>query len=332
MSGSGILDGIEGSPAAAPLADWNIDYREFSQIYQAPEESFGDGEPIEACAAPTLEAEIAAFVSAAATGLRQTQAETPRRPSPELRVLPSGHGQDFSDISPKNVPIMVNELEPQPPSWLDIRPVAAAQPASVGRPVHAGGVRQTSTMRAVLAVGLGLAIGWISILPLSFVKSYLMGEVQPLARPLMDVPRQEAAVGRPTAGANAAPRRDGSGKAATAVPGHGRRLAQTTQPKPIKVALITPQVAVAADAASPDFVHKGDLGPRPLPFPETKPATVPGWSVRDVTGGTAILDGPERSWKAVRGDMVPGVGRLESIVRWGDRWIVATEAGLISTP
>ena len=54
--------------------------------------------------------------------------------------------------------------------------------------------------------------------------------------------------------------------------------------------------------------------------------------MREVNGSTAILDGPERSFKAARGDIVPGVGRLESIVRWGDRWIVATELGLISTP
>jgi hypothetical protein len=29
--------------------------------------------------------------------------------------------------------------------------------------------------------------------------------------------------------------------------------------------------------------------------------------------------------------MVPGVGRVDSIVRWGNRWIVATSKGLIST-
>jgi hypothetical protein len=29
---------------------------------------------------------------------------------------------------------------------------------------------------------------------------------------------------------------------------------------------------------------------------------------------------------------VPGVGKVDSIVRWGNRWIVATTRGLISTP
>jgi len=35
---------------------------------------------------------------------------------------------------------------------------------------------------------------------------------------------------------------------------------------------------------------------------------------------------------AKRGDTVPGVGRIDSIVRWGNRWIVATASGLIATP
>jgi hypothetical protein len=36
--------------------------------------------------------------------------------------------------------------------------------------------------------------------------------------------------------------------------------------------------------------------------------------------------------RARPGQMVPGVGKVDSIVRWGNRLIVATSAGLISTP
>jgi hypothetical protein len=32
-----------------------------------------------------------------------------------------------------------------------------------------------------------------------------------------------------------------------------------------------------------------------------------------------------------RGDTVPGVGTVDSIVRWGNRWIVVTSSGLIAT-
>jgi hypothetical protein len=66
--------------------------------------------------------------------------------------------------------------------------------------------------------------------------------------------------------------------------------------------------------------------------PETKPATIDGWSVREVQRSVAVLVGPTGVWTATMGDTVPGVGKINSIVRWGDRWIVATSRGLISTP
>jgi hypothetical protein len=65
---------------------------------------------------------------------------------------------------------------------------------------------------------------------------------------------------------------------------------------------------------------------------ETKPTTIEGWTVLDVRGGTAVLEGPDGVRTAARGDTVPGIGRIDSIVRWGNRWIVATANGLIATP
>jgi len=66
--------------------------------------------------------------------------------------------------------------------------------------------------------------------------------------------------------------------------------------------------------------------------PETKPATIPGWTVVDVRDGTAVLEGPDGIRMAARGDTVPGLGRVESIVRWGSRWVIATASGLVATP
>jgi hypothetical protein len=65
--------------------------------------------------------------------------------------------------------------------------------------------------------------------------------------------------------------------------------------------------------------------------PETKPATIPGWTVVDVRDGTAVLEGPDGIRMAARGDSIPGLGRVESIVRWGSRWVIATASGLIAT-
>ncbi len=71
---------------------------------------------------------------------------------------------------------------------------------------------------------------------------------------------------------------------------------------------------------------------KPTPVQETRPTTIEGWMLREVTNGTAVLEGPNGTWRVKRGDTVPGVGRVESIVLWGKRWIVATSSGLISTP
>jgi len=70
----------------------------------------------------------------------------------------------------------------------------------------------------------------------------------------------------------------------------------------------------------------------PMPVPETRVTTIEGWMLREVTNGAAVLEGPNGIWTARQGDIVPGVGRVDSIVRWGKRWIVATSGGLISTP
>jgi hypothetical protein len=69
-----------------------------------------------------------------------------------------------------------------------------------------------------------------------------------------------------------------------------------------------------------------------VPVPETRPTTIKGWTVRNVGNGIATLEGPGGTWKAARGDTVPGLGKVDSVVFWGNRWIVVTSKGLITTP
>ncbi len=90
----------------------------------------------------------------------------------------------------------------------------------------------------------------------------------------------------------------------------------------------------ASSAVDGDLFVTGSLAPSGplLSVPETRPTTIGGWAVLDVRGGTAVLEGPDGIRMAARGDVVPGLGRIDSIVRWGNRWIVATGSGLISTP
>ncbi|MBR0755568.1 hypothetical protein JQ604_25590 [Bradyrhizobium jicamae] len=91
--------------------------------------------------------------------------------------------------------------------------------------------------------------------------------------------------------------------------------------------------ALAAAPATANAPSIALAMPQPLaPAPETRPSTIPGWSVVEVRDGTAVLEGPDGVRMAARGDVVAGLGRVDSIVRWGNRWIVATASGLIATP
>jgi hypothetical protein len=101
-----------------------------------------------------------------------------------------------------------------------------------------------------------------------------------------------------------------------------KRGAQTTD------SLLTKQATRAPQSTA---VERTKVSTKPAPVPETRPTTIEGWIIREVSGGTAVLEGPNGVWKATRGDTVPGVGKIDSIVRWGNRWIVATSRGLIST-
>jgi hypothetical protein len=86
--------------------------------------------------------------------------------------------------------------------------------------------------------------------------------------------------------------------------------------------------ASPANQANMTLPERGSM----VPAAETRPTTIEGWTVLDVRGGTAVLEGPDGVRMATRGDTVPGIGRIDSIVRWGNRWIVATASGLIATP
>jgi len=79
-----------------------------------------------------------------------------------------------------------------------------------------------------------------------------------------------------------------------------------------------------ADGRQPDH---------PAEPPKTEaPRTVPGWTVRGVFNGVALLEGPHGVYEAMRGDALPGLGRVEAIHRQGRGWIVVTSRGSIGQP
>jgi hypothetical protein len=95
-----------------------------------------------------------------------------------------------------------------------------------------------------------------------------------------------------------------------------------------KNSMVAPRPMTSTAATVKDVRAPTNLAPTP----ETRPTTIEGWTLREVVNGTAVLEGPNGIWKVTPGQTVPGVGRVDSIVRWGNRFIVATSKGLISTP
>lgn len=82
-------------------------------------------------------------------------------------------------------------------------------------------------------------------------------------------------------------------------------------------------------AVEPDIKQNASSPPL-QPTPETSPTTIEGWTLREVTNGTAVLEGPDGGiWGVKSGDTVPGLGKIESYVRSNGRWAVATTRGLI---
>jgi cell division protein FtsB len=54
-----------------------------------------------------------------------------------------------------------------------------------------------------------------------------------------------------------------------------------------------------------------------------------GWSVRDGHNGAAIIMGQTGTYEVMSGMVVPGIGRVSSIQRRANRWVVVTERGTI---
>jgi hypothetical protein len=107
---------------------------------------------------------------------------------------------------------------------------------------------------------------------------------------------------------------------------HPKPVHAIAPPAPSVSTYVPPAPPPAASAANPPVEA-------PLtPVPETKPTTIDGWVLREVVNGTAVLEGPDGIFRVKRGDTVPGVGQVVGIFGWGNRMIVATSRGLISTP
>jgi hypothetical protein len=280
----------------------------------------------------TLEAEIAALVAAAAReGLRA-------RPADEATHT------DQMDAQPEYVgSIEVDQYPGTPTRHIDAE---VSEPCRDPRVRDAGirisdeeRIRTSSPERRMsrTAVALGalliLGIGWIS--GVISQQYFAFGHKFHSQRQLPGA-KNQATSGRIDTGRNtntAASNIDKNAPFMGSIPARRLSPAEISAAQQLGVTRNSPvpqQAAVPASTGS--AVGPGPGAPNWTSFPETKPTTIEGWTVREVVGGSAVLEGPDGVWKVARGDTVPGAGRVESIVRWGSRVIVATSMGLISTP
>jgi hypothetical protein len=195
---------------------------------------------------------------------------------------------------------------------------------------------------AVVAAGLvaALALGWAG-----GWGSYHAFAPAPASVPLERRSVADCALGTGQDGCNAGKSDREAAQATAALPktagppangaGRGpepaRANPQQATPQPNRDSSAAQQAAASPATTSSISRERTRMPPRPAPIPETRPTTIEGWTVREVVGGTVVLEGPDGVWRAARGETVPGIGRVDSIVRWGNRWIVATSKGLIST-
>src|SRR5262245_14966893 len=166
------------------------------------------------------------------------------------------------------------------------------------------------------ALAVGLCLGWIG----GFVTSRFFIPTSVAAVPPADL--------SPCAreGSCAAAKSD---REASKAAGPRARIIERSSARGMREASAAPNRGETTTSSISTQEH-AKIEPRPT-MPETRPTTIEGWTIREVNGNTVVLQGPGGVWRVTQGDTVPGVGRIDSIVRWGSRWIVATTRGLITT-
>ncbi|MCC6890338.1 MAG: hypothetical protein IT536_17580 [Hyphomicrobiales bacterium] len=79
----------------------------------------------------------------------------------------------------------------------------------------------------------------------------------------------------------------------------------------------------------------GSVRPQGVAVPSStespRQPVVEGWVVRHVSRGVAVIQGRVGSIEVEAGDIVPGLGRIQSIRRQDGRWVVRTSKGVIAS-
>jgi hypothetical protein len=107
-----------------------------------------------------------------------------------------------------------------------------------------------------------------------------------------------------------------------------RKTAATATAAPTHMASTTQATAAASDVTGS---VKQQQVPMVLGEPpqNLKPPVVPGWVLRRVYDGAALIEGRDGIIEVETGTITPGLGRIEGIKRQDGRWVVVTSRGLV---
>jgi hypothetical protein len=317
------------------FGEWRIEHAELCQISRPPAENADkNGTSIStACKAATLEAEIAALVEDAGDSLRGPLSGCHRDTEQVALHRPTANSSETDECSaswPNKIDLRVKEAYLDPHTWDPHIKISDVERIS---PRDTEGSRRALVTGAILGtLGIGcILLGSVAYFFDRAVSTPVEHGVESSAQ--FTELKNPATIGSPETDRQATPglpRTDQIAALAARVP--AQRSARHDQQRPATTSSPMGQQNAAASTAASDVERHRKSSSRPMPFPETRPTTIEGWMVRDVVGGTAILQGPDGVWRVTRGDTLPGAGSVMSIVRWGNRWIVATSRGLISTP
>jgi hypothetical protein len=303
------------------LGNWQIERAALDQALPVVGERAGEGnERCEEIDAPTLEADIGALIREAGDTLRGPPADAPQaNPTRSSDRLP-----EFESFPTDQIGITV--------------------PAASDRDRQIGTGRRDDDLRFHLILTTGVLLAVLGFAWLGGLSPYRFFSSSPSHKLLSSSSAtnlgSEHETLRPANSSDVTPSTTGARNVVTPGPPRPSRGQESfhgaAQPAP---APTNPVSKIArqnlASAGPPEAAAQQRAktlpGPRPAPTPETRPTTIPGWTVREVVGGSVVLDGPNGALKVTRGNSVPGLGSIDSIVRWGNRWIVATSRGLITT-
>jgi hypothetical protein len=108
-----------------------------------------------------------------------------------------------------------------------------------------------------------------------------------------------------------------------------KTTAASTAAAPAHLASTTQATAAASDVTG--SVKQQQPVPMVLGEPpqNLKPPVVPGWVLRRVYDGAALIEGRDGIIEVETGSITPGLGRIEGIKRQDGRWVVVTSRGLV---